>query len=306
MKTLQVLLLIFCFATISYAGDKWFLDTPKDSIVILKIPVDNFGFQKWSVWSGRTSYAAAIGQSSDGVITVKGDREWRSSGWAWMQEFVLKKAGYENKMPVAELRAGTVNIKLNFDSSITDLNKAFKEVAFVGNLYQFQQSDYYQKEVVDRQLPRIFNGKLSKIPGETQLKLVEAVKYDSKYIKGEEFKGKFYLVLGGSDDIIYNTIQVNQAERTAKTIEKLINIGIRNMPDVINTPDIDGLKVEFKVFFKDFLREANPNSEDLHAYFLFENLKQFKEADITNQQLVDKSIILVNGNRVQVSLTQFN
>jgi hypothetical protein len=306
MKTLQVILLILICATISQAGDKWFLNIPKGSTVVLKISAADFGFQKWSAWTGRTSFSTEIGQASDGVITVKGDREWRDGGWAMMQELTLKKAGYESKLPVVELRSGAINVKLYFGSNVTDLNKAFREVAFVGNLYSFQQSEYYQKEVVDRHLPRIFKGRLSKIPKETQLKLMEVVKYDAKFINSEEFKDKFYIVLGGSDDIVYNTIQVNQAERTSKTIEKLINIGIRNMPDLINTPEVDGIKIEFKVFFKDFLREVTANAEDLSVYFLFENLKQFKEADITNQQLLDKSFVLVNGNRVQVSLTQFN
>lgn len=304
-KLLLTLLLTLFFSFIARADDKWILDIPKDSTVVLKCSSQFFGFQRWNAWNGRTSYSAEIGKSGDGDLTINGESNWRYKGWAWMQQLILKKVSRENKKTVVELRTGNANVKLFLGSEITDINAALKEILFVGNVDLFMDSKYYKTEILDLFLPNIFYGKLADIPLKTQLNLIEAAKFDHKAIDGETFKGKFYLVIRGDDDIQYNTIQINQAERTSKTVEKIINFGISKMPDIINTQSIDGIKVEMKVFFRDFLRQTLPDSENTNAYFLFDDLKQFKEADITNQQLVDKSFVLVNGNRVQVSLTQF-
>lgn len=289
----------------SEAKDPWLLDAPRDSTVVLKISSTLFGFQFWNPWNGRTSYAAEVGRFPDGNLSIKGESNWRDEGWAWMQEFKLKKVWRDNKKTIVEMRTPTANIKLYFAQEITDVNRAFKELVFVGDLNQFKASDYYKTEIMNHFLPRIFKDRLAAIPLETQMKLLEGVGYDCQAIDGEDFKNSYYLVLRGAETVVYDSNQVNQPERTARTMEKLINLGISRMADVIDTPGVNGLKIETKVFFTETQNTADAQSENLSAYLTFDNLKQFKEADITNQQLVDKSFILVNGNRVQVSLTQF-
>jgi len=43
-------------------------------------------------------------------------------------------------------------------------------------------------------------------------------------------------------------------------------------------------------------------SDDLEIYLPLEQVVKFVDADITSQQLIDGSIILLGGNRIQVPL----
>lgn len=297
-------LIFFAFAGQLFAADKWLLDVPKDSYVVLKPNKAVFGFEKLSAWSGRNTYGAAITQFED-KIRVNGDENWRALGWSTMAQCVLAKTDRKKNAVMVEIRCGNDNVNLTFDASIKDLNKAFKEVVYVGNLPGFLNSDYYLQEVEKRFLPKVFSGKLEAIPLGMQRKLIEFVNFEPSRLGGEEYKEKFYLKIGGADDFIYNSLQVNQPLRTSLTVQKIIAMGIKDMVTLKVHKGLDGLKVEVKMFFKDFLREANPNFEDLSVYFTFEELEKFQKADITSQQLIDNSIVLINGNRVQVSLTQF-
>lgn len=70
---------------------------------------------------------------------------------------------------------------------------------------------------------------------------------------------------------------------------------------------IDGFKIKLRIGHKNFVTEQylNPYYDDLHIYASNEVIKKFAEDDITSQQFINESIVLVNGNRVDVSLTQF-
>ena len=296
--------MFFAFAGQLFAADKWLLDVPKDSYVVLKPNKAVFGFEKLSVWSGRNTYGAAITQFED-KIRVNGDENWRALGWATMAQCVLAKTDKKKNTVIVEIRCGIDNVNLTFDASVKDLNKAFKEVVYVGNLPGFLKSDYYLQEVEKRFLPKVFSGKLEVIPLDMQRKLIEFVNFEPARLGSEEYKGKFYLKIGGADDFVYNSLQVNQSLRASLTVQKIIAMDIKETAPLKEHKGLDGLKMEIKVFFKDFLREANPNFEDLSVYFTFEELEKFQKADITSQQLIDNSIVLINGNRVQVSLTQF-
>lgn len=226
-----------------------------------------------------------------------------------MQEFAIEKIGKENKRFLLECRTTTANLKIFLDPSISDMGEAFDRIFYKGSVYDFKKSDYYAQNVVDNFLPKIFSGKLASFPKEMQIRMIEGANYNSDAIKGEDFKGNFYLSLDlGNDSVYYNTIQVNQAERTARTVERIIGAGLKQASDLDRFPEIEGLKITISVGYSDFLREGQypAHSDQIEAYFLLETIRDYQNADITNQQLIDKSIVLVNGNRVQVSLTQFN
>jgi hypothetical protein len=285
----------------------WPLDVPKQSAIVVKIPGTFLGFEKFNVWRGTFNYTAYIRESSDGVL-VNDSPLWKYEGWPLMSDVFLEKISRKKEYTEVELRSGNTNVKLRFAPDTKDLNAAFKQVAFVGSLYEFERSEYYQKEVLGHFLPQIFKGPLAKIPREHQILFMKAAKYDIAAVGSEEYKGRFYMVLRGINDDVYNTLQLNQAERTARVTEQYVLSALRAMNKAVgNIEEIEGVKFEVKVPYKDFVSEQyqSPHYDDLHIYAPMELIKKFDEADITNQDLIDGSVVLVNGNRVRVSLTQF-
>jgi hypothetical protein len=305
-----ILILIACFGLNSYGQKfkKMTLPTSfaKGVLVIPKFNANLVSFENVNNWSGRHNYKGTLFKDGQGNYSLGID--WKNRGWALMHEFAVQKIDRDRNNNIVLFRSTSTVITLTIDSGIENLEEALNAMFFVGSIDDFKRSEYYQQEIVDRFLPIVFKDKLGALSFETKMRMVEAVHFNTESIKGEDFKGKFYLAINaGTDDVFYNTNQVNQSERTARTFEKLINAGIKQGTGFENVPEIEGLKISLRVGYSDFLREGQfpTNWDEIQVYFLFEHLKQFKGADITNQQLVDKSVVLVNGNRVQVSLTQF-
>ncbi len=310
MRYLILSFLVLSFVVQAFAQKKWVLTTPKETIVVCKFSLIVADYQRTSVITGRNSYTIIVDQDSNGQTLINGKQAWQDAGWSIMQEFTLQKVTRtKNNTYDVELRSGNDNLKILFTDTVKDINAAFADLVFVGNLSSFKQTEYYQKNVVDRLLPKVFSGKLAIIPKNKQLEFIQNVNYNLQAIRGEDYKGKFYFVVSaGNDDVVYNSIQLNQAERTARTVEKMINAGLKEAVNLKEFDGIEGIKIELKVLYRDFLRETEfqNHADDIQAYFTLELLSAYKDAEITNQDLIDKSIILVNNNRVRVSLTNFN
>lgn len=307
MKTLTLLAILFLSVPTTFAADKkpWPLDVPQFAGITPKIPGALIGFEKFNAWRGTFNYTAYIQERTEGKVSVNGRDDWQDVGWPFMLTFTLAKVDQKKEYTEVELRSGNSNLKLRFQQ-VKDLNAAFKQVAFRGNTDDFEASEYYRSNVITKFLPTVFKGKLAAIPESTQLLFMKAGKYDLNAVGGEEYKGKFYIVLRDSTADIYNTIQLNQAARVARVTEGIILTALRGMYKVVgNIEDIDGVKIEMRILYKDFVNErySDPHADALHAYVPFSLIQEFDAAEITNQELVDRSIFLVNGNRVKVSLT---
>ena len=138
--------------------------------------------------------------------------------------------------------------------------------------------------------------------------MIKGANYDLKAIGSETYKGKFYMVFRALGSEVYNTIQLNQPARAARAIEKDVLATMRMAYKTLaGVTGVEGFKIELKVGHKNFVTEQylNPYYDDLQIYATNEVIKKFAEDDITSQQFINESIVLVNGNRVDVSLTQF-
>lgn len=136
--------------------------------------------------------------------------------------------------------------------------------------------------------------------------MLEDLNYQSTAIWTEIFKEKKYIVCSYSDGTEYNTIRVNQAERSARTIQKYLPEIKRKGKLLLAAKEIEGVELKVKIAYRNFVNESQSSYENLQFYVPKDVLKLFIDADITDQELVDKSIILLNDNRVRVNLSQFS
>lgn len=298
-------LLLFSASPARGQGGSWPLDVPKGSRVVLRIPGKLVGFEKVGIWSGTANYGTVIEQSSSGGLMIGGLTEWRHSGWPLMRQLTLEKVSRNSRFTEVELRDPLFNVKLRYDATtIKDLNAAFRDTVFVGLVSEFEASEYYQQEVVGKVLPKIFSGKLSSIPMSAKLKLLRDVNFIDTAIREEKYKGDTYLVVNAGGDVqIYNTIQMNQSERIAHATNQRILRYIKYAAKTIKyNPDVDGIKVELYLPYKNFVTEAylSPHYDFMELYAPMDVIRQFAEDELTNQEFIEESILLVNGNRTRI------
>lgn len=309
-KLLFVPLAIFVLATCAQAepaAGKWPLRIPDSSWVVVKVPKKAIVFEKTTFFIETNSYTVSVDQGPTG-LTVGGFPDWQSKGWASQYYVKLIKAEKKSAYFQVELEFENGNhIKLRFAPSVTDINDAMDKLVFVGTLDQFKASDYYRKELTGIFFPKIFTGPLAGIAFDKQLKMVEAMGYDPEAIGNETYKGKYYLTLRmPEDDIVYNSNQVNQPGRVARVLQRGLLTLLKGLQQMYlaDVTGIEGIKVEFTISYRNFGTDERYTNETMVLYATAEQLTKFAENEITNQQLVDNSTILVNGDRIAVSLTQ--
>jgi hypothetical protein len=277
-----------------------------------------------------------IEKNSEGNITINGKEDWRAisifpafdggSQTAMGNENFYRKiyttpsiVAYKvdsidrnkdfTEVNLSKLNDKLVDIKLRFGNSIKDVGKAFNEVTFLGGVEEFLKSEYYQNLFnpnLDREMGKPPK-ELTVLPKNTNISSQANTTYQSNEVLTEVFKEKRYVVFSFSDDRAYNSNRVNQAEHIVRTIQEFFPVIKRKQELLSSLKELDGIKLEMKISFRDFVdKSSRTQYDDLKFYFPKDSLKSFIEADITDQELVDKSIILLNDNRVRVNLSQFS
>jgi hypothetical protein len=280
------------------------LDVPKGKFVVLKIPSKLIGFERVSTLSGAVSYGAIIEQSEKSGIMIGGLTEWRTSGWTLMRQLIIEKVSREKNYTLVELRDPLFNVKLRFDNTVKDLNAAFREVAFIGLLSEFEASEYYQKEILGKVLPKIFDGNLASISTVRKLNLLKELKYIDSAITSEKYKSNMYLSVDvGGDTEVYNTIRVDQSHRIGNSLNQRVLSYFKRIARIIKFhPQVDGIKISILIPYKNFVTEAysQPNYDQIEIYSTMDVIQQFADDELTNQEFVEESILLVNGNRMKI------
>ena len=318
-KISLTIVLVLCFATSVFAQSS---SISKDSTVVPK-----FAF-KWSdlnkSWRNFLSLQLKIEQNSSGNITINGNENWRAvpifpayegSGDsladsiyrdAYLNPSIVayKVSKIDRKKEFTEVNLSKLNdrlidLKLQFGNSVKDVDRALSEVLFLGGVEEFKKSDFYQS---------MFGSsiELAGLPQNAKASLLEDVNCQSNGIRTEIFKEKKYLVCSYTDGTEYNSNLVNQAERTARTIQKYLPLIKRKGNLLLATQEIQGVELQVKIGYRNFINGTQTYYENLQFYVPLDSLKLFIELDITDQELVDKSIVILNESRVRVNLSQFS
>ncbi len=188
-----------------------------------------------------------------------------------------------------------------------NIQDVLSAILYKGTITEFTESDYF-KNLEKGILPIIFKDKLAVIPFEQQHQLMFDAAFDVGAYGLAEFKGKAYFLAKFSDEVVYNTIQLNQAERASRQTESAIKQLKSLFQKTGKIKNIEGIKLVTEIYSRDFVREryGSPHKESFEMYVSFELLEKFLGAEITNQDLIDASIILVDGDRIKVNLTNFS
>jgi hypothetical protein len=254
-----------------------------------------------------------IAEVSPGVISINGDLKWDKGRLPTLRAYQVNDIKQsKNKSIEITLRNEALTtqngirmqLKLLIDP-VLDVDRTLSALLFKGNVAEFLKSDYLSKRQ-DEILPRMFTGSLSTIPLDVQKKLHIWVKLNNSAFKEVVYKDKKYISLQVPNDVVYNTIQLNQAERTARQTEKSL-IDLKEVFAITGSMDgLDGIKIESTISSYNFVRKDEQTVEKFEMLVTFDVLKKYVEADITNQDMVDSAIILLDGSRMKVNITSFS
>ena len=279
------------------------LSIREGTAVVIKFAGDFLEFQRVSGNTGRTSYLAKVSRDTAGALAVNGNSGWRDSGWAYMAQLSLAKVDKQRDYVEVEFRDAGSNYKIQFDNSVGDLDAAFREAVFVGDMDSFTSSEYYRKEIVDRLLPKTFSGPLAVIPRDRQLQIIKDLGYSTKSVAGETYLKKFYIIIAFAapfyDYNDYSRVSARSA-RVKETIAGTLKSFLRE-----GYPGIQGIKWRIKLRYGhqfEYTGYQEIGSEFLEAYVPFNLIREYEADSITEQQLVNKLRILVDNSPVKITV----
>lgn len=283
-------------------AEKWPLEVPKGSVVVATIPRGFWQVDKYDSASsgGQLIYFVGV----EDVLSQPG---WRASGFPYCGDFTLTKITeykplYKLRYTVVELRNATLYLKLRFPPGV-DLKTEFRKVVIPGDWQSFQRSKDFHDNVLAPQGQGIFTGQLAGLPESMKLSLFGMVCSGQGTLGTVAFKGNTYLAVTlGDDGTVYNTVQLNQSARIARVINERLLDDIKAFQSVANLAGIDGVEFTARIYFRNFVSEIVATSDNLEIYVPLGLASKFANQDITSQQLMDGSVVILNGNRVQVSL----
>lgn len=283
-------------------ADRWQLGVPKGSIVVATIPRAFWQVDKYDSASsgGQLIYFVNV----EDVLSQSG---WRASGFPYCGDFTLTKITeykplYKLRYTIVELRNATLYLKLRFPPG-ADLKTDFQRVVIPGDWQSFQRSKDFHDNVLAPQGQGIFTGQLAGLPEPMKLSLFGMVCSGQGTLGTVVFKRNTYLAVTlGDDGTVYNTVQLNQSARVAKVINDRLLDDIKAFQGVASLVGIDGVEFTVQIYFRNFVSETLPTIDKLELYVPLGLASKFADQDITSQQLMDGSVIILNGNRIQVSL----
>lgn len=127
-------------------------------------------------------------------------------------------------------------------------------------------------------------------------------KYD--FIRLEKFKDKSYLSFGFQELNTYNSLKMNHYDIAKIVFDEVVRKMLTHLNQYLSDiKDIDGYRLNITTKTRNFL-DKNISSKSLSYdfYFLKKDVFDYKNNDITGQQLIDKSIILFNDERIDLKL----
>lgn len=263
----------------------------------------------FSVWKG-VSLSANLKHDGSKVL-VEGREDWKTAGFPSLIEARLAKVKMVRKENRAEVtfRFGPMGyaLRLNVEGVTEEtLPSVLGEVAIAG-----PSSGPQVKESLDSAYAllagNIFTGPLAAIPRDRQLLLLSFAHLTAEgtTIGNASFKDNAYLAVDlGEDPNVYNTLQLNQTQRVAKIVNERLLVVIKAFAaPAQGAAPLHGLKLQLRIPYKDFLQQyAVPQYDTLELYLPLESIARFTDAEITSQELIDQSVVLVNSNRLQIPL----
>ncbi len=119
-----------------------------------------------------------------------------------------------------------------------------------------------------------------------------------------EFKGKKYLKFKFTNGLVYNSLKLNKYDIAKNIFDEVIRKVLNPLNEHISDPKkFYGYDLSVVGYTKSFAEKYASNQSIEYRFLIPESaVKSYKEKDISGQQLLDKSVILMNDERIELKL----
>jgi hypothetical protein len=300
--------LLLCLANGAAVGSDSIITLSKQQPLVIRIPRKLLQYENDSIRSGLPIYTANLSVVGE-TIMVEGESDWQLRGWPPMLTLFYEKSSKDNERIEIEFRSSSAYVKLRFAADTPNVDAALRQLVFLGSAETFESTAEF-KALTEKLLPIKFSGVLAEIPRDKQLQLLKDLGYNDDEMSVVELKGKQYIAFSATYPAAeFNSRQVNQGARVATVLKALVLPAFDKVAPVITDANgIYGIKIRTRIFYQDFLPKRNRKTrvEVLEIFAPYDMVEKLFNLEITNQKLVDGSIVLVNGDRIEVDLSKYS
>jgi hypothetical protein len=251
-----------------------------------------------------------VRQASGGGVEVFDSRDgtwrkdWREAGFPVLTSHTVKgiKTVNQKSSKLIEL---TVGIAQGIDYRIfAPANQSF---AITGIVFPARLSDSMSMLAYRAIAPRVFKGPLEVFGEEDRLSLLKFahVTAGGTDLGTETFKDVNYIsVFLPEAEGTWNNLRVSRSERVGRLVEKQLALLKAFAKTVSKHEGFGGLKLEQGSRHGTAPDYADVRVDKVEVYIPLEAILKYAAADITSQQLLDGSYVLVDGDRVAIDLSR--
>jgi len=239
------------------------IPTPKDSVVVDQIVAPLYDGNLQSVNDYRSSLSYRI--TKQGYYTQTGDLYSRYGSYRY-------ESNPETVVKVVKLVRSIDYLSPEFTNSISDEILKEKILLFIDNI--------------------ILKGLLAN--SILQLQSIQI----------NDFKEKPYIHFSYSNVNVYNTVRMNKYDIAKDIFDEVIRKILTPMNNHIGASDLFyGYDIEIRVRSESFLDEYDSVKETTYRYLMpEETVRSYKNNDLSGQQLIDRSIVIMDDERIDLKL----
>ena len=277
-RTVVAAIVVFATSLVSapLAGEQY--EFRKGANCTLVMVPEDLEFEGIS-WTGPTIYG----------YTVNGPVSWTNLPLAVEADF--EKEDTDDGMPVYEIRGSSRWFKLRVsDPALVENHLACEEAA--------------RQELVNDALTEAATAAFTDtvIPQDLWVDVARyAVGLGAQRLEPPvTFRGGEYLVLNIGETALYNTARLNQSNRLARTLNDLID-RVKTI-DALGDFGLAGMRIDAEIPYRNFVTDSDEGVDEMMWYVGAELIPALRDFEITSQDLVDQSVVIANGTRVDVTL----
>lgn len=131
---------------------------------------------------------------------------------------------------------------------------------------------------------------------------IRNVTLDLASIEVEKFKNKNYFKLLFADRNEYNSSKLSKYDIAKRIFDEAIRKLLNPLNDYLfQSTEIDGYDIQINTSTRNFVDKEDKSQKLLYLFYLPKSeVLKYKNKDISGQQLIDKSIILLNDERIDL------
>lgn len=165
------------------------------------------------------------------------------------------------------------------------------------------------EKAVARVMEPLFAKELAAVPQERRSGLAAAVrKVGAGKVEPLTYRDSLYLSLNlGPHANVFNTIQLNRTQRVARVSAEQLMPALREIEKgLAGVEAVQGVALEVQIGFKNFVKPENGEAgvDKLEILVPRAELAKLADDEVTSQQLFNASVVRLDGNRIDVDLSQ--